>query len=100
MSDVPKTNTWKPNELRNVTHSELVDAICDLDDLYVIDLRLATWLSRDLAVEIVFRAGGSWGLSRADFRECGMNPKHSRWAKKWTARKPGHSVRDIVIFDQ
>jgi hypothetical protein len=98
ISDVPKSNTWRGAEFRILRFEEFVNAICELPELEVLNLRRAVWLKRILAEELVRRAGGTIGLRRIDFTGCGMNPAMSSWTRKWKAKRQ-ESVRSLVIFD-
>jgi hypothetical protein len=95
---VPKSNTWRGADFRTLKPDELIDAICELDQLEVFNLRGAVWMTRKLAEEIVRRAGGEIGLRQVNFSGCGMNPGRSSWSRKWMARRTD-SVRSLLIFD-
>jgi len=98
ISDVPKSNTWRGAEFRTLRYDEFVNAICDLPELEVLNLRCAVWLTRLFAEELVRRAGGAIGLRKLDFSGCGMSPSSSNWTKKWKAKRH-ENVRSVLIFD-
>lgn len=95
---MPKSNTWRGADFRALKHDELIDAICELEELEVLNLRGAVWMTRKLAEEIVTRAGGEIGLRRLNLSGCGMNPGRSSWSRKWTVRRM-ESVRGLLIFN-
>jgi hypothetical protein len=97
ISDVPKSHTWGGSEFRTLRYEEFVNVMCSIDELEVLKIRRALWVKRLFAEEIVRRAGGEIGLRKVDFRECGMDPGHSSWTRRWVA---GHdeSIRSFIIF--
>jgi hypothetical protein len=97
ISDVPRVNTWRGSEVRTLRYDELVDALCSFEELEVLNLRRAVWLTRSFAEELVRRAGGETGLRMVNFTGCGMNPGSTGWTKKWTGRR-NDSIRSLVIF--
>lgn len=96
ISDVPKSNTWRGAEFRTLRYDEFVIALCSLEELEVLCLRRALWMKRQLAEEIVRRAGGENGLRKVNFTDCGMNP-HQSWTRKFIARR-NDSIRSLLIF--
>jgi hypothetical protein len=98
ISDVPKSHTWHGAEFRTLRYEEFINAMCSLDELEVLKIRRAVWMKRLFAEEIVRRAGGELGLRQADFRECGMNPGHTRWTRRWVACH-NENIRSLIIFE-
>jgi hypothetical protein len=99
ISDVPRSHTWRGAEFRTLRYDEFVNAICSLHELEVLNLRMAVWMKRSFAEEIVKWAGGDIGLRKVDFMGCGMNPGVTSWARKWNTARTEYTIRSLVIFN-